>query len=248
MKRTLLAAAALLASLPYTAIAKPVDWTGWYWGANAGYVQTNAETARDISGTGYFFASSPGAIEANSFFELDKGGFTGGVQFGYNHKLGGVVIGAEGDINYTDATDFASATAGYPCCASTFTTTAEFDQTWLATLRAKVGVPVGSALLYATGGLAFGEVEIVQGFSDTDEPFAFSSQSKSATLTGWTAGGGIEFPIDDGIAMKIEYLYTDLGDINVGPTAFLVGYPNRLSEATADMTSQSIRIGVNWHY
>ena len=35
------------------------------------------------------------------------------------------------------------------------------------------------------------------------------------TLTGWTIGAGAEFQINDGIILRTEYLYTDLGDSKV---------------------------------
>jgi outer membrane immunogenic protein len=231
-----------------SAAAKPVDWTGWYWGANAGYSDAQAETERDLSGSGYFVASSVSDIEANSRFDLGKGGVTAGVQYGYNHKVGAAVIGAEIDFNYTDANDSGSVTRPYPCCGASYTSSAEFDQIWLATLRAKAGVPVGSALVYATGGLAFGEVEVQQGFGDTLSPLAFAAQNYSTTLAGWSAGGGVEIPIADGLALRLEYLYADLGDIDTGPEAFIGGSPGERSQTNAAITNQSIRLGVNWHY
>lgn len=248
MKYTLLAAAAAIGLVSGSAIAKPVDWTGWYWGFNAGYADVDADTSRDLSGTGYFAGASAPAIEASSNFSLNSSGVTAGVQYGYNHKLGSVVLGGEIDFSYLGASDAASATATYPCCVTTYTSTAAFDAVWQATLRAKLGVPVGSALAYATGGLALAEVEVTQGFSDTDGPTAFSSQSHSDTLMGWTAGAGIEIPVGSNMAVKFEYLYSDFGDTEVGPVAFVSGAPNRFSETTADVTSQTVSIGLNWHY
>lgn len=249
MKSLALISSAAIALASPAAHAAPVDWTGWYWGVNAGYAVADADASRSLSGSGYFAGSSITSIETNSRFDLSGGGFTGGGQYGYNQNLGTVVIGAEADFNYAGAEDTANVTVTYPCCGpATYTSAAEFDQSWLATFRGKAGVLAGPALIYATAGVAAAEVSLTQGFSDTNAPFAFTVQRHSDTLFGWTAGAGVEFAVADGLSLRLEYLYADLGDVSVGPTPFLTGYPDRLSETSADVVNQSVRLGANWHF
>lgn len=229
--------------------AATVDWTGWYWGGNAGYSKAEIQTKRTITGTGYLGAPDVAAIVTKSQFDLDKGGVTAGFQYGYNQNLGSVVVGAETDFDYSSLSDSASATAVYPCCApSTFTSVASFDQNWLATLRGRVGVTAGPALLFVSAGLAAGSVSVTQGFGDTAAPIALTTQRRSDILLGWTAGAGLETPAFEDVTLRLEYLYVDLGDVTAGPSPFIPGYPNRLSETTASVTNQSLRLAVNWQY
>ena len=109
----------------------PVEtWTGFYGGFNAGY-----------GGTANDGPLSP------------SGGFGGG-QIGYNWQgLFGFspwVIGIEADIQGAGISDSAGYGPAY----------LENSLNWFGTVRGRVGYSFGPALLYATGGFAYGEVEI----------------------------------------------------------------------------------------
>src|SRR5690606_26859677 len=77
------------------------------------------------------------------------------------------------------------------------------------TLRLRVGPTNGTTLLYATGGVAFGQIDMstpsgwIGGGLDVDVPVAF----------GWTVGAGIEHWFSDRVSWKTEYLYLDLGEV-----------------------------------
>jgi len=84
------------------------------------------------------------------------------------------------------------------------------DTEWFGTARLRVGfTPTCRLLLYATGGLAFGEVNYS---ANTD----FIGNSYPASVdrlqVGWTAGTGLEYAINRRWSVKAEYLYIDLGD------------------------------------
>src|SRR5215204_5060403 len=95
------ASAADLAARPYTKAPPPpavvvYNWTGFYIGGNAGYAWNhttvsatpNAAFAEDFSGTTAFIA-------ANNPSGLNKNGFTGGGQVGYNWQAGQWLLGVE---------------------------------------------------------------------------------------------------------------------------------------------------------
>ena len=62
---------------------------------------------------------------------------------------------------------------------------------WLASLRLRAGFAWDRALIYATGGLVLGGVELS---ADLGE---IGSESKSNTDWGWTIGGGLEYAFTD---------------------------------------------------
>jgi len=150
-----------------------------------------------------------GAIDNNP---TRPSGFGGGVQGGYNWQSGQFVFGLEGDLSVTAASD-------------TFAPW-KFSNPWFGTARGRVGYAVNSMLLYATGGLAFGEVR--------GEAFGMS---ESHTNVGWTLGGGAEFALNQNWSAKVEYLYVNLADSNFT----LTGLQNGANFST-------FRVGVNYHF
>jgi outer membrane immunogenic protein len=84
-------------------------------------------------------------------------------------------------------------------------------------------------LLYATGGLAVGEVHA------WDDLF---SASGSDFRTGWTVGGGVEFAFARNWTAKVEYLHVDLGSAHQFDVA--PGVPETVSFRT-----NVIRAGVS---
>ena len=70
-------------------------------------------------------------------------------------------------------------------------------------------------LIYATGGLAYGNIKWAGNFTDTNisASWAFGGAS---TQVGWTIGGGIEGAVWSSSAWtwKVEYLYIDYDTLN----------------------------------
>jgi outer membrane immunogenic protein len=198
MKRVLLsgvALAALMSSASAADIARrapaapPVpfvalyNWTGFYVGVNAG-----------------------GGWSDTKLRNLDMGGSGGlvGGQIGYNWQNGQVVWGLETDIQWANIEASSSCRNGRTC---------EVTSEWFGTVRGRVGYAGWDRwLLYATGGLAYGDVGAnVTGF-----------RGNSDTVVGWTVGGGVEFaltafaPGPGGWTAKVEYLFVDLDDLECG--------------------------------
>jgi outer membrane immunogenic protein len=149
---------------PPAPVASPPLWQGVYYGISAGY------------GWGESAGVSPE-------------GFAASVTAGYNHQVGPLVVGIEGDFGYMDADD--SAAGGL--FRSRF-------GPWWATVRGRAGLAMGSALLYGTGGVAFAESDV-----------RIAGDSNSDWRTGWVAGGGLEWALSSRTSAKIEYLHMDFG-------------------------------------
>ena len=127
--------------------------------------------------------------------------------------------------------------------ASTFTVTNSLEQTWLATARLRLGVGNDWFLAYATGGYAGADMTFTQTFADTFTPILTQVVENSEFRSGYSVGAGIEVMIESGASIKVEYLYLDLGDIQTnGP----IGNATTISNGTAEVTDQMVRVGFNF--
>lgn len=228
MKKVLLAGAAVaaltLGALPATAadianrpvykapVAIPVvyNWTGFYIGVSGG------------GGWGTSEHTFPGGTHGP--FDT-SGGLVGGT-VGYNWQAGNWVFGAEADFSWAD---IKGTTAGspIPCLGGTCGTTIRD----LGTARGRIGYAWDSALLYGTGGFAWGNVH----------GFETGFDSGSSTNTGWTVGGGLEYGFTPNLSAKIEYLYVDLGNDVLYGSGF--GSPH-----SVDTTTSIVRAGLNYRF
>jgi outer membrane immunogenic protein len=125
---------------------------------------------------------------------------------------------------------------------------------WLAT---------PNLLLFGTGGFAYGRVAgsanyISQNsFTIASGPIATAcltnvtcfAGSSSTTRTGWTAGGGIEYLLDQHWSAKVEYQFVDLGTETVRlvsiPVAGLL--PATFNAAFRD-SFNVVRLGLNYKF
>jgi outer membrane immunogenic protein len=135
-----------------------------------------------------------------------EGGMIGGL-VGFDYSLGnGLVIGAVGDMSWLNASGNADVEPGIinPTGSDYSVDT---SMNWLGTIRGRVGFELGDALIYGTGGVAFGGVE-----SDLHEDGSDRIGSDSNTQIGWTAGVGVNYMATENVVLGLEYLYVDLGD------------------------------------
>jgi outer membrane immunogenic protein len=94
-------------------------------------------------------------------------------------------------------------------------------------------------LLYATGGLAYGEVKSGEVIG------LFPGLSTTNTNVGWTVGAGIEGMIDANWTAKLEYLYVDLGAVSGSFTPVVGGVTSSYS---SHITDNVLRVGVNYKF
>jgi outer membrane immunogenic protein len=179
------------------------SWTGFYLGINGG---------------GGFGRST--WDRADSFNV--SGGLVGGT-VGYNWQYGQVVFGLEGDIDWTNIKGSTVTSCPGGCQTS---------NTWLATVRGRLGYAFDRFLPYITGGLAVGDIRAsVPGFAGA-----------STTNAGWTLGGGVEFAFLPNWTAKAEYLYVDLGKFDCGLSCG-VTTPDNVS-----LRTNIVRGGINYRF
>jgi outer membrane immunogenic protein len=171
------------------------NWTGFYVGINAGAAFNNSHYALSPD-------PPPGDTGSGDF---NNACFTAGGQAGYNYQINKFVIGLETDFNYNGIDQ-----SGHVDSAFTRTVTQKVD--YFGTLRPRVGVtPTDKLLVYATGGLAYGDVHSSSNILFTTPVLDHYIGSNSSLQTGWAAGGGIEYALSRNWSVKAEYLEVDLG-------------------------------------
>jgi outer membrane immunogenic protein len=226
-----LAAPATAADLPLKAppmVVNPAyNWTGFYVGVNGGYgwgtgsqqiIDTNPGGAIDLFRTG-----NP------------SGGFAGG-QIGYNWQLGSpFVLGIEADFQ---GADIKGSNTGIGTQA--FLETHGITVNSFGTVRGRIGYAFGSTLVYATGGLAYGNIN--SQLSAPTAPGVF--ERTNGTQTGFAVGGGLEYLFNPNWSLKAEYQYMDLGSKRLLGTPGFVGF----STNPLDTAFHTVRAGVNYHF
>jgi outer membrane immunogenic protein len=254
-----LSSGALAADLPVevpAAIPAPIifNWTGFYVGVNAGWIRQNGD-AIVVGDPAFVGIGGPVlAGTAPGGFDTGSDGWLFGAQLGYNIQFGNIVAGIEADLQYTDiggAAGFGPVAVAAGLGGGTRTTSAFTEMDWFGTLRGRVGVAFDRVMIYATGGLAWGNVEVGNTQTRTIGAVAtFASGSVSDTQWGWTLGAGVEFAVVNNVSVKVEYLYYDLGDITVTSPAFAAGAvgSNPAMTTNHELNGHIIRAGVNFRF
>jgi outer membrane immunogenic protein len=220
MKRILLSSitilgisgAAFAADLPARTMAPAFDpapfagvpiftWTGFYGGVNAGYAWAGAR-ANSFSVPAGTFAPNPAGGTVTYDTKGNRGGFTGGGQLGYNYQFGQFVVGVETDVQYvglkrSNATPLVP--VGFPASYTAPPIGGGVD--WFGTLRGRAGYAFDRALVYGTGGLAYGN-------ASDNRVFPFGKGND--TRLGWTAGAGVDYAVTNNVIVGLEGLYVDL--------------------------------------
>jgi outer membrane immunogenic protein len=267
-----LAASAYAADLgtppPPVPVAAPIcDWCGVYIGLNAGWVGDPKDVSFTSSGPP--IVPDPATLGQLGSPTLKDDGFIGGGQIGVNSQWNWWVVGLEGDIQYMSL-QFSRTTGeltpfGTALGTPTFAFHEEEHDHWLATVRIRGGVAFGSALIYGTGGLAFGQQDFSQSFlinnpggfvvngvpefgcSITTAPSncVFAQGSTNRFAAGWTAGGGLEYRFSPNWSVKAEGLYLDLGKEGFDET--LVTPPSQMAKNCAPNCFSGFTAHVDGH-
>ena len=161
------------------------SWTGWYAGGNVGYGWGDADT--NLSGSVNTTFAAPTPVTTASGFSASHSqplqGVIGGGQIGYNYQFSPQwVLGFETDIQASGERGSSTSVDSFsgPLCFApspplpltcpsfetrtlngTAATAYEAKIEWFGTVRGRLGYLVNDqVLLYATGGLAYGQVKL----------------------------------------------------------------------------------------
>lgn len=153
----------------------PTNWTGFVVAPYFGY-----ETMK-LKGAG------AGAID-------DPKGWRIGAEIDYDYQIGRFVVGVAGDAFYTWYDGSGGAQGELDARMHDY-----------ETVRGRLGYTFGRWMVFGTGGVAFGDLEVTN---------ALSGVSKRQMLTGWTAGGGVEWVWNNDLTLRGEVAHMDFGQAN----------------------------------
>jgi outer membrane immunogenic protein len=124
------------APVPFpVAVPLPYNWSGIYIGGNGGYGWASSSGTGSISGGVLNGVSGFGGASGN-------GGIAGG-QLGFNWQFNQLVLGVEGDMQWSGQ----HTTTFTPACFGFCTITETAGINWFGTARARAGVAFDSVLL-----------------------------------------------------------------------------------------------------
>jgi outer membrane immunogenic protein len=260
------ASAADLAPRPYIKappiVAAVYDWTGFYVGANLGWSFGRART--DVTVAGAPFASTSQRMEGilgglQAGYNWQSGPAVFGLETDIqatdqkgSSRLFGFIPGTP-DIPAVPCTLFdppapaCIPNTGSPAIPGTPSVTSVVNYQnklpWFGTLRGRLGfTPAERWLVYATGGLAYGEVTTNETLNVNG---AIASLSTNRTRLGWTVGAGVEAALWSNWTAKLEYLYIDFGTINDTLTGIA---PITPIVTGSRVTDQILRVGLNYRF
>ena len=155
------------------ALPAPGTWTGLYAGAHLGAGLGNIETTN----------------LANASFDANT--FLGGVHAGYNLQINNFVAGFEVDGTWASTSSDTASIGGLTIGAG---------GDWLTSARLRLGYTSGQFMVYATGGLALGDLDVT-----LDQPGFAAAMSQ--TMAGYAVGGGVEMKLTESWIARVEALH-----------------------------------------
>jgi outer membrane immunogenic protein len=173
-----------------------------------------------ISGSSAF---AQALVTATTAASSTASGLVAGVHGGYNWQRDWFVFGLESDLQNGPFGTMSAATAAPPMTANT-----QAGVDWYGTFRGRLGFTTGPVLLYATGGLAYGDVNMTSGMT---MPLLSLSSQTFAMRAGWVAGAGIEYMVKLNLIFNLAYQHVDLGSASLSGT--MTGGGSTLTQTVA---------------
>ena len=220
----------------------PQRWNGPYIGVNLGYGWA------DIGGSVTVFDQGGNPLYGPAGYSIDADGMFGGLQIGFNRRIGNFFFGLEADLQTADMSG-SSTTSG-----AGFTYVASASVDWFATARVRGGFASNLMLVYGTAGLAFANVDYDATFKTGNTSVHLSNDE---TRVGFVLGAGLELALRSNWSLKIEYQYLNFGSQSAGgsyswTSARVVDCRDIITTGTNTVSSgvdtdiHTVRIGLNY--
>jgi len=165
-----------------------------------------------------------------------------GVTLGFNFQNGNLVYGLEGDFSGL----LLKPERSWWDADSDYGVKQEHTISWYSTLRGRIGVALGSSLIYTTAGLAIvnSDNKSVYYYNDGTPEEGFW---KKQTTLGFAAGMGLEHSFGNNWSLKAEYMY--IATRSTKPTvAAPWAWATMEDNATFTPSMQTLRVGMNYRF
>jgi outer membrane immunogenic protein len=224
---------------PIAPVAAVYDWTGFYFGGNAGGKWGSFDHT----------ISTGAPIAALGFSGDSDASFVGGGQVGYMWQTGAFVFGVEGDIDATRLRNTFTAVAPVPAPFLPGDSVA-LRNDWQASARGRIGYAWDRVLVYATGGGAWGNIKATGTFAPSGA-IPGTIVALDRTVFGWTVGGGLDYGLAPGWSLGAEYRFTRYDDNNGSGFGLLTttagGATTPLSLASR-LETHEVTARLNYHF
>ena len=199
------------------------------------------------------FAQNPPNV-VNGSNSASGNSWVAGAQGGYNFQTGSAVYGFETDFSFINLQSSMSGglscfSFGSPVACSGFPPTPSANTSssvdWYGTVRGRLGWTTGPLLLYGTGGLAYGKVDLNSNFGARG---LVTELQTSSVRTGWVLGGGIDYMVRPNVMVNLGYQYVDLGSVSAASSANCSGSCFVTQNASARAQFQVVMLGLNWKF
>lgn len=211
-------------------------WTGFYGGANMGYVFNDATLKAQHAG----FSNLSGTCDTSS----DYSSFFPGAQLGYSYQArNNIVVGVEGNITYNT-----NPTATLSCnCSHNAGVSDQFS------FKNHMQGSIIGRLGYALEGRARNILPfIAAGVSVADVSLNYRNESgdyynnQNRNPTGWLLGAGVEWNFLRNWSLRAQYEYVDYGraiQLNI-PTIYTLLDPN--GSGHVNLNTNTVLVALNY--
>jgi outer membrane immunogenic protein len=236
-------------AVPYPVATGPFLFTGFYAGASVGGVLGGTKYLETPNGA---FGAAAANVAGVGTSSTAPRGVLGGLELGYNWQIGHFVLGIETDFSGWDMSSNSGQTATGPSppgfglpAVIPYSSSGTVTSNWLYTLRPRVGFANGNMLTYLTAGLAVTNLRFSESITmGAGAPTLIGSTS--ATVAGWTAGGGVEYALSYNWFIKAEYLYASFS--NQTAAQVVAPFPALTGTATANLNANIVRAGFDYRF
>jgi outer membrane immunogenic protein len=224
----------------------PVEWTGLYFGVNAGYGWAQSSSNIVFTGPQGSGTTTPlglGATELGATKLIGSGNLSGAIaggQMGFNWQSGMIVFGAEVDAQWSGQQKTLSAVCTFDCVATEATKIKS-----IVTGRGRIGLAFDWLMPYVTAGGALVNAEndlivTAAGVTGIFKPLTY-------TTLGWAAGAGFEVALWSKWSARLEYLHVRANDLHgTAPIPNVLGQGSASDDAAR--RNNIVRVGLNYRF
>lgn len=228
-------------------VAAPL-WTGFYVGVHVGAASTEAKLNGYYSNSG---DSDGFDCNGNSCWRQSPTwtSVLGGAHLGYNLQFGNLVVGVEGDVNARTGGSFSL--VDLPGVDDELQGGWKVKSNWDASVRLRLGVLMTpQALVYATGGVAFGKFNLRNDrlAYDSEDAYFRDRNIFGGNRVGWTVGAGVQYALSSNWSTRIEYRYTDFGSKSLRFESFCCSSYDKGGATRAQINDHRITVGMSYRF